>query len=292
MLLPNPPVVVFDTDRRTIYVRFDSDYEFAHGAAVCINEQLSEAFPVMSFMDSKTKLRMEAFAANLQEEALQRGEMILVADPVELGATEKLLRLEDPCGLIREKEGERTVEEIRRDIDSTIEDLWAKGIRDCQVGNPGWSGYALIEGLKRARALTGEPWVLRGLPGAAPKHAEALMRTLGIPKDIGHKVNITTNPDVGVLVAEHEWPPFIDIVARLRQVQGFTSIQVDLEPGFRAYELDAPIPISQIVDVNGKAVFPGIMGVGALYFVDQFPDANWVHRCTYIVVLLPGGDHE
>jgi uncharacterized membrane protein len=51
-----------------------------------------------------------------------------------------------------------TIEEVRIKIDEAIAHLWATGVCRHQIGRSEWVGYALIEGLKRARALTGEQW--------------------------------------------------------------------------------------------------------------------------------------
>lgn len=52
----------------------------------------------------------------------------------------------------------KTVEQIRAEIDEVIDWLWAEGMCLNMVGNSNWLGHAIIEGLKRARYITGEPW--------------------------------------------------------------------------------------------------------------------------------------
>lgn len=95
------------------------------------------------------------------------------------------------------------------------------------------------------------------------------------------------------LIKEHEWPPSSDIMESMAPVigftpiKGFTPISVDLKPGFKAYRRDGTIRVADVYDSIGEQVFPDQDEYGVLYFVDQFPGANWAHRCTYIVVLSP-----
>ncbi len=61
----------------------------------------------------------------------------------------------------------KTVDEIRAAIDDAIDRLWAEGMcfGVAPERNPNWVGHGIIEGLKRARGLTGEAWSPRSAPG-------------------------------------------------------------------------------------------------------------------------------
>lgn len=89
------------------------------------------------------------------------------------------------------------------------------------------------------------------------------------------------------LIKEHEWPPAAHIMEDMERVEGFTSIRINLERGFKAYWRAGTIRVADVCDSIGEQVFPDQDEYGVLYFVDQFPEANWAHRCTYIVVLVP-----
>lgn len=51
---------------------------------------------------------------------------------------------------------EPTIEEVRAEIDDAIDRLWAEYV--CMGKPEGWAGHGVIEGLKRARSMTGKPW--------------------------------------------------------------------------------------------------------------------------------------
>ncbi len=56
----------------------------------------------------------------------------------------------------------KTVEEIRSEIDDAIDRIWAEGVCLNMIGDARWPGHAIIEGLKQARFITGEPWLPDG----------------------------------------------------------------------------------------------------------------------------------
>lgn len=93
--------------------------------------------------------------------------------------------------------------------------------------------------------------------------------------------------DDDFLIKEHEWPPAVYLMEDMERVEGFTSIRVDLEYGFKAYRREGTIRVADVYDAIGEPVFPDRDEYGILYFVDQYPEANWAHRCVYIVVLVP-----
>lgn len=92
----------------------------------------------------------------------------------------------------------------------------------------------------------------------------------------------------GVIIREWDMPPAEDI--ELEPVEGFTSMRVYLEPGFKAFCREGTIRASDVIDAAGNPVFDDARfdgEHGVLYFVDQFPEANWAHSCVYILVLVP-----
>lgn len=50
------------------------------------------------------------------------------------------------------------IKAIRSEIDEAIDKLWAEAMCMDKVSDPSWVGHGIIEGLKRARLITGEEW--------------------------------------------------------------------------------------------------------------------------------------
>ena len=173
MQYPQPPEVTYDVGTRDININFDPDFEFTPKAALRIEKRILETFPRGTLLDSRTKCHIFDLAYSLQIAAVRKGEMT-PKDPLGIKAAQ-LNQIDDHL-MSQPEESEPTpsVEEIRMAIDDTINRLWAEGV--CSnfasgIGTGLWAGYGIIEGLKRARAMTGEEWVSTAHPDSWKRFA-------------------------------------------------------------------------------------------------------------------------
>lgn len=50
-----------------------------------------------------------------------------------------------------------------------------------------------------------------------------------------------------------------------------------------------PVPLSHVSDVDGKAMFEGSpIDESFLFWIDEEPDANWSHPCSFVIVMTDG----
>lgn len=63
----------------------------------------------------------------------------------------------------------------------------------------------------------------------------------------------------------------------------------ELAPHHQVFLSTKPLPLANVSDVDGKAMFEGSpIDESFLFWIDEEPDANWSHPCSFVIVMTDG----